>query len=167
MRKIYLATRYSSNPEMRVVRDMLHSLGFYVTSRWIDLHLDATGDPQLNASFTPEFLTTSPELAEPFAQIDLEDIDAADTVISFTYHNGGGKGGRHVEFGYALKACKRMIVIGPRENVFHTHERVTQFDNMYLFADDLAYHGDCGTQRVTELLNATRRRFDDVPPWYG
>jgi hypothetical protein len=42
---------------------------------------------------------------------------AAEMVISFT--GGGGKGGRHVEFGLAVAAGKRLVVIGPRENVFH------------------------------------------------
>lgn len=58
---------------------------------------------------------------------DLEDLRAADTVISFTDEKGGGKGGRHVEFGVALALEKRLILVGPRENVFHTLPEIEHY----------------------------------------
>lgn len=125
---IYLAARYSRNEEMRGYRDFFTRWGHEVTSRWIDCHPDITGDPQLEASFTPGFLTSSPELARPFGEFDIEDLDRADTFICFTSTELGSKGGHHVEFGYALKAGKQMIVIGPRVNVFHTLPQVKHFN---------------------------------------
>jgi hypothetical protein len=121
--KIYLASRYSRHSEMRGVRDVLQAVGHTVTSRWIDCHTDVVGD--FTASFTQEFLNTSPELSAPLGQHDLDDLTRADAVISFT--GSGGKGGRHVEFGYALALGKRMIIIGPRENVFHTLPQVEHY----------------------------------------
>jgi hypothetical protein len=46
---------------------------------------------------------------------------AADAVIIFTEipNTVLATGGRHVEFGLALAQGKRVIVVGPRENVFH------------------------------------------------
>ena len=46
---------------------------------------------------------------------------AADTVIIFTEIPNTilATGGRHVEFGLALAQGKRVIIVGPRENVFH------------------------------------------------
>jgi hypothetical protein len=46
---------------------------------------------------------------------------AADAVIIFTEIPNAtpATGGRHVEFGLALAQGKRVIVVGPRENVFH------------------------------------------------
>ena len=46
---------------------------------------------------------------------------AADAVIIFTEIPNTilATGGRHVEFGLALAQGKRMIIVGPRENVFH------------------------------------------------
>ena len=41
-------------------------------------------------------------------------------LVSFTGDGGGGKGGRHVEHGYAMALGKRIVVVGPREHVFHT-----------------------------------------------
>lgn len=65
-----------------------------------------------------------------FAQHDWDDVMAADVVISFTEQPrtaGGSRGGRHVEFGAALAAGKRCIVVGWRENVFHCLPQVEFF----------------------------------------
>jgi len=115
MSKIYLAARYSRNDEMRGVRDVLQALGHEVTSRWIDQH-----GGNLLESFVAEKLNAQPDECAKYARVDLEDLEAADTVISFTSAGGGGKGGRHVEFGLALGLGKRLVIVGPRENVFHT-----------------------------------------------
>lgn len=118
IRKVYLAARYSRHDEMQGVRDVLAVLqGIETTSRWIVCHTDVVGD--FTASFTVEFLNAHPEKCAPLGQHDVDDLRAADTVISFT-SGGGGKGGRHVEFGMAAALGKRLIVIGPREHVFHT-----------------------------------------------
>lgn len=122
--KYYIAARYSSNEEMRKHRNRIEKEipGAKVTSRWIDQH----GGQQLN-SFVIDKLNEDVEYCWQFGQVDLDDIDEADTILSFTFHDGGGKGGRHVEFGYGIGKNKRMIVIGPRENIFHTDPRVTHF----------------------------------------
>ena len=44
----------------------------------------------------------------------MDDLAAADTVVSFTSAASGGKGGRHVEFGLVLGLGKHLVVIGPR-----------------------------------------------------
>lgn len=112
--KIYLAARYSRNPEMREHRDALEAAGHVVTSRWIDQH-----GGELEESFTPERLDRDPDFCGRFALVDVEDLEGADMVVSFTGNGGGGKGGRHVEFGLAAALKKRLVLIGPRENVFH------------------------------------------------
>lgn len=112
--KIYLAARYSRNPEMRLCRDALAAAGHIVTSRWIDQH-----EGELEESFTPERLDAEPEFCGRFARVDVDDLVSADIVVSFTGNGGGGKGGRHVEFGIAAALGKRLILVGPRENVFH------------------------------------------------
>lgn len=122
MSKIYLAARFSRNDEMRGVRDFLVALGHEVTSRWIDLH---GGDQQESAA--AEVLNSDPASVAHFGRHDLEDLDAADTVISFT--GSGGKGGRHIEFGYGLARGKRMVAVGPRENIFHTLPEVEHFQD--------------------------------------
>lgn len=118
---IYLAARYSRHPEMRGVRDVLTAIGHTVTSRWIDMH-----GGKYPTSFTPEILNDDPAYCGELGQHDVEDVTRADTCISFT-SGGGGKGGRHVEFGLALGLGKRVIVVGPREHIFHTLPQVEHF----------------------------------------
>lgn len=119
----YLASRYSRYAEMQGVRDTLEVFGHKVTSRWIDLH----GGTQ-ERSYTVEELNNGAEQCAELAIHDYEDIQAADAVASFTC-GSGGKGGRHVEFGMAVALGKRLIVVGPREHVFHTLPQVEWYPN--------------------------------------
>jgi hypothetical protein len=123
----YFAARYSRNAEMRKYRDQLKRRGVEVSARWIDQH---GGD--LLESFVAEKLNSDPEECAKYALIDLQDISNADTMISFTSEDGGGKGGRHVEFGRGLEMMQ-MILIGPREHVFHTLPEVKQFNTWEAF----------------------------------
>lgn len=129
---IYLAARYSRHPEMRGVRDVLAAMGYTVTSRWIDMH-----GGKYPTSFTPEILNNDPAYCGEQCRHDVEDVTAADTCISFT-SGGGGKGGRHVEFGIAVALGKRLIVVGPREHIFHTLPQVEHFHNWKQVAYALA-----------------------------
>lgn len=101
---------------MRVIRDEIHQLGHMVTSRWIDQH---GGD--LLESIVADKLNAAPDECTRYAENDIADLAVADMVISFTSADGGGKGGRHWELGFAYGfGGKRLIIIGPRENIFHT-----------------------------------------------
>lgn len=100
--KIYLAAPFGDRPKMEIVADRLKAKGHTITARWV-----YGGEEGLTR--------------EDIAKLDLDDVDACDTLISFTFPRGtlSSGGGRHVEFGYALARGKRLIVIGERENVFH------------------------------------------------
>lgn len=138
--KIYLAARYSRHPEMRDIRDELTELGYHVTSRWVDQH---GGD--LLESATSVALNSAPESVADFGQHDMEDVAAADIVISFTSADGGGKGGRHVEHGLALGLGKRVIVCGPRENIFHALPQIEHYPTWRSLAIVLAAASTGGT----------------------
>lgn len=116
----YLASRYSRHPEMRAIRAIIEQgKAHHVTSRWIDQH---GGRDQLGpheSSFAMGQLNDFPEDCAPLALADLADVATADVVVSFT-DQPGGKGGRHVEFGYGYALDKIMVVVGPREHIFHT-----------------------------------------------
>ncbi len=116
--KIYLASRYSRIAEMRTYRAQLERVGHVVTSRWVDDQHEAENRE-----------THSVQLAG-FAQEDRDDVAAADCVISFTEepHSGHSRGGRHVEYGMALAWNKRVVVVGHRENVFHSLPEVEFFE---------------------------------------
>ena len=118
---IYLASRYSRLQELLGVRARLRDLGHTVTSHWLD------GDyptDEKGRSLEAEFGERSKVAVQ-----DLDDVLAADMVISFTESpRSDGRGGRHVEFGAAAVTGKLLVIVGPREHVFHCLPFVKQFD---------------------------------------
>lgn len=118
MTSLYLASRFARGAEMEVyAKEARRAWGFEVTSRW---HNGSHGD-----------VSTDGDLSDPdlprYAAEDITDVTAADVVVSFT-EGGGGKGGRHVEFGLGLALGKRMVIVGPREHIFHFAAGVEQYD---------------------------------------
>lgn len=113
--KIYLASNYHSHPEMRQVRSMLEVHGHEVTSRWIN------GGHEMGQ--TP--------LDTIYAMEDIEDINNAEAMIFFSREQTPRqRGGRHVEFGYALALEMSIFVIGKKENVFHYLPKLKHFENI-------------------------------------
>ena len=120
--KFYLASRFGRRSELQGYRSKLIELGHEVTSRWLTVEHKAEDTDQ------PE---QPSDAHERFALDDLEDIDKSDALVAFTESPDStyGRGGRHVELGYALAMAGsfaimqrrlQVIVVGPRENVF-TH----------------------------------------------
>lgn len=121
MTSVYLASKFGRREELLGYAGELREAGVTVTSRWLTQHgkdsvtVETTGNTELGAT------------APRFASEDVEDVAAADTLISFTA-GGGGRGGRHVDFGVGVALGKRLILVGPRENVFHALVEVEQYD---------------------------------------
>lgn len=115
--KIYLASRYGRREELLGYAKDLEEMGHEITSRWITGIHEIPGRSE---SVSDRNSYTEKERAH-FAQEAIEDIEEADTLIAFTNPDNSSysRGGCHVEFGYALAKKKQIIVIGPRENVFH------------------------------------------------
>lgn len=124
---IYLAARYSRREELLGYKDELEGRGYVITSRWL------SGNHQVDG-FDPSSEVPEADRVR-FAVEDYEDVLAAETVISFTEppRSTNSRGGRHVEFGIALAAGKEVIVIGPRENVFHCLPKVYHFRDWWTF----------------------------------
>lgn len=137
----YLAARFGRADELREYAEKLTALGHGVTSRWLYGSHGIVG-PNGEVSPHGDAGTNSPEYARKraaFALEDLDDLDAANSLIAFTEADdcpGGSRGGRHVELGYAIAECKNIYIVGPRENVFCWLPRVQQFDTF----DDLLSH---------------------------
>jgi hypothetical protein len=128
--RYYLAGAYQRRAELAKYAVQLQDAGIGAVpiSRW--LWMDQTGE---DAGFTADGLTTLGAVvrAWSYAQRDLEDLTTADAILSFT--GAGGRGGRHIEHGVAISyrdnwpamgiAAEpiRLVVIGPREHVFHCH----------------------------------------------
>lgn len=127
--RIYIAGRYSRRDYFREVRDRLLAAGHQVTSRWLEE--DKPLQTQMGDDSDEFYVETS--------RVDLEDIYNANAVLFFSEDPlvGTPRGGRHVEFGYALGLLKPIYVVGPRENVFHYNPLVVHFDSL---EDFLAQH---------------------------
>jgi hypothetical protein len=106
----------------------LAGIGITVSSRWIDQH---GGD--VLESFVAAKLNEDPAHCAKYAKVDLDDLAAADMVVNFTSADGGGKGGRHWEMGWAYAARKQLALVGPREHVFHTLPDVRWFPDFEAF----------------------------------
>lgn len=121
-RSFYIAGRYSRRDEFRIVRNKLVQRGLHVTSAWLD-----ENEP-LNSNMGEQ--TT--EWYRQTQGVDLYDIWKAHAVLFFSEDPlvGVPRGGRHVEFGYALGLGRPIFVIGPKENVFHFNPLVKHFESL-------------------------------------
>lgn len=119
--RVYLAGRYSKRDELRQYAERLRHRGVEVTSSWLE--------ETLPLDVNHYSLTTTENVG--LAQTDLRDIDRAHLVIFFAEdaEKQPPRGGRHVEFGYALAQHKPIYVIGKEENVFHYLPAVLHWDS--------------------------------------
>lgn len=114
MHAIYLSAQFEDRAVLLDARERLVAEGYHVTSRWLDA-----------PSSTPATALAAEEGAASrlagIARQDFEDIDAAELIVVFNPAEscGTGRGGRHVETGYALARGKPVVIVGARGNVFH------------------------------------------------
>lgn len=116
---IYIAARYSKKHDAQTFAMLVRTAvpAINVVSRWHSQDEADEGD---------EF-TRDPVKGVPYARRDIEDVEACDALVLFSEDplQGYPRGGRHVELGYALALGKVIVVIGQRENIFHTLPEIT------------------------------------------
>ena len=116
--RFYVSARFGRQQEARQVADhVTRATGWDCTASWL------TVNPAED-----EAAHTDPTVMREAAWNDLSDIGRADVMFCLTENlsrltwlapiQGIARGGRHVEVGYALTRIP-VILIGPRENVFH------------------------------------------------
>lgn len=127
--KAYLAAAYERRDEMKGVAHVLQTFGHTITSTWVTSHADG---PPMSFEQTLVEYRDNTERCGAFGDRDLTDIESADTLIAFT-DGEKARGGRHVEFGYALALEKNLYVVGPREVIFHTLPGVAWYPNWARF----------------------------------
>jgi nucleoside 2-deoxyribosyltransferase len=125
MNKVYLAARYSRRLELCGYRAQLESIGFVVTSRWLNgaHQIDHDGKPigdHGEKLFEEGTCESADAMRARFVTEDVTDVKRADIVIAFTEEprSGHSRGGRHVELGLAIAWNKDIYVVGPCENLF-------------------------------------------------
>ena len=130
--KIYLCGRFGRRAELAEYAQALAEDGHEITATWL-----------CETSANDQDLT--PQECQGAAKLDTADIDRSDLVLVFSEAPDSpyGRGGRHFETGYAYAKGKRIVVVGPLENVFH-------------YADGIRYAPDFEKARVgLKLLSCT------------
>lgn len=123
--KIYLCAAYERRNEMQGVAECLQAMFKHdITSSWVRTRPNKSGN-LLSGLGAVDFAENT-DYCGHFALQDLEDIRQADTIVAFT-DGEKARGGRHVEFGYAAALGHRLILVGPRETLFHTLPYVEWF----------------------------------------
>jgi nucleoside 2-deoxyribosyltransferase len=127
--RIYLAAMYSLKADIAARKAELENLCYNVTSTWTDEPQDAG----------VSLKDVDAELLAEYATRDVQEIDDADLLVLFTVDPDQltRRGGRHVEFGYALAKGKQCVIVGPRENIFHHLETVVRMSSWTQFVDEL------------------------------
>jgi hypothetical protein len=144
----YLAGQYNRREELCGYRADLEARGHSVPARWL------LGEHQVHGVEAARLVQAGGpvpvEEARPFAEDDIEDIDACDVFVAFTAPPPqSGRGGRHVESGYAYALrlwgdrlnsddAPRLVIIGPAENIFHSLPEWERFATWAEFLGDLA-----------------------------
>lgn len=134
--KIYIASRYGRRKEMAGYAEKMQALGHEITSRWI------FGEHELqDDKFNSVDDADRTDVGRQFAQEDLEDLKDSEMVICFTETPGASpgrnRGGRHFEAGVAHALGKRIVVVGPRENVFYCLPEILHYENPLSFVTEL------------------------------
>lgn len=129
--RVYIAARFSRRHECNQLAHVLQARGCVITSRWVK-----PGD----ASVLPTGISAQAADSERqrFASEDVSDVHDANWTISLMEEpRSNTRGGRHIEFGYALARGQRLTIIGSRETVFHHLPYVEQFDTVGEFIASL------------------------------
>lgn len=143
--RYYFAGAYARRAELAGYRSRLTlAIGSHdttVLSRWLD-----QDQSEADAGFSAEMLhlDSVAKQAWEYGQRDLEDLSNCHAIVSFT--GEGARGGRHIEHGVAIGAYDnhpwdlsertepmRLIVVGPREHVFHCHPATEVFPDFEAF----------------------------------
>lgn len=164
---LYFAARYGRREELVGYKEKLEKTGIYtVNSRWLSGTHELGPDmlPKITRAMAQDsgksLTDTRVEVRDRMLQTDLQDVMAADGLVCFSEDTNSpyGRGGRHVEFGIALGYNltaqqrgryyhKRLIVVGPHENLFHYQHDVLQFPDWEMFYN-FATGEDHGSLRV-------------------
>ena len=124
MKKIYIASKFSSRHRMQPIKFKLKQMGFDVLSDWIDNNpLDETigGDYDSIGNY--------PDASHEIAVRDIKQVTECDIFIIDT-QDISASGGRECELGMALMINVPCIIrVGPIRNVFHAHKTISVYQS--------------------------------------
>lgn len=100
---IYIAGKYTAKERLKQNRDALRTLGFSVSSTWMDTDF-------------PEVIDDEQMIIE--GERDVAEVTNASLLILDTFDESA-TGGREVELGIALAKDTMIYQVGPKRNIFH------------------------------------------------
>lgn len=160
---IYLAARYSRRLELCGYREQLRAMGHIVDAVWLNgehqigdtgTPIGETGEAIVEGTLRPGERLSQEDMSEraaklrlKFAKDDMDDVQGCDICIAFTEppRSKASRGGRMVELGIAIGHGKRIIIVGPRENIFCWLPEIDQFDTWEAASDYLRESTPLGT----------------------
>ena len=125
--KLYLAAGFSRKHEMQDKSSKLERLGYEVISSW----------PWEEIAPTTTLAECTTEHLLKHGRIDIKEIENCDALLLFTQDPSIPfcRGGRMHEAGYAHALGKHVVVIGPRENIFHYLPEIGWYPTFDAFLD--------------------------------
>jgi hypothetical protein len=102
---IYLAAPWKRREEAKLARDKFVAAGFKVNGEWLDVEVELQADGY----------TSSPDVMRREAMRDVKNVLNSQIVVVLNLELSEGKA---VETGIAIAACKGIIIVGERLNVF-------------------------------------------------
>ena len=115
--RIYTAARFSRIKEVRAYCARLVDLDHQITSNWV-----YRTDENLEDLYSAE--------APVIAAQDIEDVLSANCLILFSDppRSTNSRSGKEVEFGIGIGTERhRLILCGPRSNIFHAYDGVEDY----------------------------------------
>ena len=128
MIRLYISAPFELQEDGQRVRKLLTSMGYGVTSTWLD-------EPPTNT-----MQNVLPDRLRVMGNRDKDDICRADglVLINPEMFRRTGTGGRHYECGYAAALEMPISILGVPTNVFHYDDSVKVVaPNLSLFAQSL------------------------------
>lgn len=134
--KIYVAASYPRKAEALRIANRLKELGHQITSRWLTEDEGYVSDDR-----EQETVEQMKKRMAEAAVRDILDVGVCELLVCLTDGEPQlSRGGRHAEFGMALAWSKQLILIGPRECVFHYHGvKVYEDEGDFWYDVDLVY----------------------------
>ena len=122
---VYISGSYSNVREIGKIAEHFTGCGLIVTSTWINPN-NCSDEIEGNGDEDEEINTKRRVLANT----DISDINRANWFVLIA-DNGGSKGGKHFELGYAYGRRKHnIIVVGKPENIFQHLDRIRVVDTV-------------------------------------
>jgi hypothetical protein len=112
---VYISANSVRHEETHQNADVLSAFGYVISSRWHDNY-----GRNMPSQLGPEDIIANIDFCDGVARSRIGDLSKADIFLLVTYSHQDEIGEMDTEFGVAIGLSKRIIIVGPKANVFHS-----------------------------------------------